>query len=292
MKGDRIMPNRRRFMPTRCLPPTSLTGILIALMVLTGCTLPPPPTTLPSVPLTPLPPAAGDEMGTERGDEMAERVEFDLGTSTATVSGTLGAGGEVNYALAASTGQTVTIETSGTAAPVATTVQGPGSASWSGTTTSSAAGDTTMVAQYTAPTTGDYLVTLAAPDDGAETDYTATFTVMPNAVTRIAFPAGTTVTERSSMLPSGEGTQQFLLAGNAGWTLTVDATSDGAPLSMTIADPAGMQRIPEMQATDTGYAIGHQFALPIPGYYLVTLAKGDHSPSTTYTVTFTLEAED
>ena len=226
---------------------------------------------------------------------MAQRVEFDLGTSTATASGTLEAGGEMNYALAASTGQTVTIETnsetSGTGAPIAITVHGPGGASWSGTT-SSAAGDTNMAAEFAAPATGDYLVTLAAPAEGPDTDYTATFTVTPNAVARIAFPAGTTMVERSGMFPSGEGTQQFLFSGNAGWTLAVDATSDGTPLSMTIADPAGMQRIPEMQATDTGYTIGHQFELPTPGYYLVTVAKGDHSPSTNYTITFTLEAED
>jgi hypothetical protein len=148
-----------------------------------------------------------------------------------------------------------------------------------------------MAAQFAAPATGDYLVTLAAPAEGPDTDYTATLTVMPNAVARIAFPAGTTMVERSGMLPSGEGTQQFLLSGNAGWTLTVDATSEGAPLSMTIADPAGMQRIPEMRAAAIGYAIGHQFELSTPGYYLVTLAKGDHSPSTDYTITFTLQAE-
>lgn len=224
---------------------------------------------------------------------MAQRVEFDLGTSTATVTGTLPPGGEANYALAAGTGQTVTIETRGTVAPVAITVHGPGGASWSGTTPS-AAGDTAVTAKFVAPALGDYLVTLAAPPAGQETLYTATFTLMPNAVARITFPAGTSVDQRSGMLPSGEGSQQFLLSGNAGWTLAVDATSDGAPLSMTIADPAGMQRIPEMRTTGTGaeigYAIGHQFVLPVPGYYLVTLAKGDHSPSTTYTITFTLQA--
>jgi len=223
---------------------------------------------------------------------MAQRVEFDLGTSTATVSGTLEVGGEVKYALAASTGQTVTIETIGTAAPVTITVHGPGGAAWSSAT--SAAGDENMTAQFAAPALGDYLVTLAAPADGPETDYTATFTVMPNAVARVAFPADTTVDQRTGMFPSGEGTQQFLLSGSAGSTLAVDATSDGAPLSMTIADPAGMQRIPEMRTTgsgtDIGYAIGHEFVLPLPGYYLVTLAKGAHSPSTTYTITFTLQA--
>jgi hypothetical protein len=74
-----------------------------------------------------------------------------------------------------------------------------------------------------------------------------------------------------------------------GQTLTVDATSDGTPLSMTIEGPSGNQWIPEMMTAPEGYTIGIQFSLPEPGYYLVTLAKADHTPSTNYTVTFTLE---
>lgn len=147
MKGDRLMPNRTRHTPTRCLPAAAL----IALLALAGCTLPPPPLALPSLPAlpqSPLPPA-----GSELGDEMAQRVEFDLGTSTATVTGTLPPGGEANYALAAGTGQTVTIETRGTVAPVAITVHGPGGASWSGTTPS-AAGDTAVTAKFVAPALG------------------------------------------------------------------------------------------------------------------------------------------
>ena len=41
---------------------------------------------------------------------------------------------------------------------------------------------------------------------------------------------------------------------------------------------------------DDGYTIGHQFVLPEPGYYLVTLAKGEQALATDYTVTFTLES--
>jgi hypothetical protein len=71
--------------------------------------------------------------------------------------------------------------------------------------------------------------------------------------------------------------------------MTIDATSDGAPLSMTIESPSGNQWIPEMMEATDGFTIGHEFTLPEPGYYLVTLAKGDHSPSTNYTITFTME---
>lgn len=231
-------------------------------------------------------PAAGD-LPAGGGDQMAERVEFEPGASEVTVSGTLTAGSEVNYALAASAGQTVTVTAVGIAAPVTFTVYGPSGASWSGAAQADA--DNRVATQFTAPETGDYLVTLTAPADGTETGYEVTFTVEPNAVERIAFPAGETTTERSGMLPAGEASLQYLLSAPAGQTLTVDATSDAAPLSMTIEDPSGFAMIPEMREVEGGYAIGAQFILPEPGYYLVTLTKPDQTPSTNYTITFTLQ---
>lgn len=62
-----------------------------------------------------------------------------------------------------------------------------------------------------------------------------------------------------------------------------------APLSMTIEDPLGYRLIPEMRGVEGGYAIGAQFVLPVTSDYLVTLTKGDHSPSTTYGATFTIQ---
>lgn len=221
------------------------------------------------------------------GDQMAERVEFEPGATMVTLSGTLVAGGEMHYALAASAGQTVTVAAVGEAAPVNFTVYGPSGTTWSGEAQADA--DNRVATQFTAPETGDYLVTLTAPADGTETAYEVTFTVDPSAVTRIGFPAGETTVERSGALPAGAASRQFLLSGNAGWTLTVDATSDAVPLSMTIEDPAGFAMIPEMREIEGGYAIGAQYPLPEPGYYLVTLNKADQTPSTTYTVTFTLD---
>jgi hypothetical protein len=202
----------------------------------------------------------------------------------------LAAESEANYAVAASAGQTVTVETVGDAAPVNVTIFGPGGTTWSGE--EQADTDNRVMAQAAAPAHGDYLVTLTLPADGVATDYEVTFTVAPSAVARIAFPAGEILAQRSGFLPEGEGSQQFLLSGNTGWTLTADATSDGAPLSMTIEDPTGTQWIPEMQPNGSGYAIGQQLSLPAPGYYLVTLEKGARSPSTSYTMTFTLQYGD
>jgi hypothetical protein len=218
---------------------------------------------------------------------MAERVEFEPGASEATVSGTLAAGSEMNYALAASAGQMVTVTVAGDAAPVNFTVYGPGGTAWPGEAQTGA--DNQVTTALAAPETGDYLVTLTTPADGAETGYEVTFTVEPSAVARITFPDGEMVTEHSGSLPVGATSQQFLLSGNAGWTITVDATSDAAPLSMTIESPSGNQWIPEMMPAAEGYTIGHQATLPEPGYYLVTLATGDSAPATDYTITFTLD---
>lgn len=269
--------------------------ILVLLLALVGCTMPlpvatpgatPEGTAAATEPLTDTQSSPAGELPTDGGDQMAERVEFEPDTTTATLSGTLTAGSDKQYALAASAGQTVTVAAVGDEGPVNFTVYGPGSTSWSGE--SQADADNRVMTQVVAPENGDYLVTLSVPTDGAETSYEVTFIVEPNAVARIAFPGGETTTERSGSLPSGAIVQQYLLSANTGMTLTVDATSDAAPLSMTIESPSGNQRIPEMMPADDGYTIGHQFVLPEPGYYLVTLAKGDEAPATNYTVTFTL----
>jgi hypothetical protein len=92
------------------------------------------------------------------------------------------------------------------------------------------------------------------------------------------------------LLPSGLSVKQYVLAGSAGQTMTVDVFSDDVPLSMTITKPNSMQRIPEMSpAGGGGYRIGHEFTLPESGDYLVTLTKADHTPSTNYTADFTIQ---
>ena len=265
--------------------------MFLLLLALTGCIAPPPSAGAPA-PMPSRAPAATTaltdtlSLPAGGGDEMAERVDFPPGTATVTLSDTLVADSDQDYALAASTGQTVTVETEGNAEPVNFTVYGPGGATWSGEAQADAGNR--MTAQFTAPESGDYLVTLTTPADGAETEYKVMFTIDPSAVARIEFPAGDTMAEQSGSLPAGEASQQFLLSGNVGWTMTVDATSDEAPLSMTIEDPSGMQWIPEMRPTDNGYTIGQQFTLPEPGYYLVTVRKGEQTPSINYTITFTL----
>lgn len=106
-------------------------------------------------------------------------------------------------------------------------------------------------------------------------------------MTRIAVTSDGNSTERSGELTDGVVVQHYLLSTNAGVILTVDATSDAVPLSMTIESPSSNQWIPEMMPADDGYTIGREFTVEEPGYYLVTLTKGEDTPSTNFTITFT-----
>lgn len=117
----------------------------------------------------------------------------------------------------------------------------------------------------------------------------STATLMPSEPPeRVNFAPGATTAQLTSLLPSGPGVKQYVLAASANQTMTVDVFSDGAPLALTIQSPDGMRTIPEMMPKNGGYQIGHSMILPATGDYLVTLTKGDHTPSTNYTATFTI----
>jgi putative lipoprotein len=118
---------------------------------------------------------------------------------------------------------------------------------------------------------------------------TMTYPSPPQEPERVTFETGSDSAQYSGLLPSGTSVKQYLLTGSAGQTITVDVFSDDVPLSMTITEPNGMQRIPEMfPAEGGGYRIGHEFTLTESGDYLVSLTKSDHTPSTNYTADFTL----
>lgn len=238
-------------------------------------------------------PPAADDTAAVVGDEMAERVEFAEGATETTLSATIAAGSDKQYALAASVGQTVRVQTVGDGTPVDIAIYGPGGASWSGE--AQAEDDATVTAEVTVPENGDYLVTLSLPVEAVESSYEVTFMVdavaaQPGPATRIAFAPNGTPTERSGELADGAVVQQYLLSTNAGVTLTVDATSDEVPLSMTIESPSGNQWIPELMPADDGFTIGRAFTAPEPGYYLVTLAKGEGTPQTNFTIAFTQQS--
>ncbi|MFN8445881.1 MAG: META domain-containing protein [Caldilineaceae bacterium] len=226
-----------------------------------------------------------------------ERVEFAAGATSASRSGALPEAGFKEYVLNAQAGQTLHVQTVGYGAPVEFTIRGPAGTSWPGE--SQGASAHVYATQVTLPNDGDYIVTLSLLPSAGATRYDVTFTIdgsttvpvtpNPSEAERIEFDPGATSAQRSGLLPSGPGTLQYVLAAQAGQTMTVDATSDGTPLSMMIEDPTGNRRIPEMRQVTGGYAIGAQVVLPATGDYVVTLQKGDHTPSTNYSVTFTIQ---
>ena len=216
----------------------------------------------------------------------AKRINFAPGTTSAQINGSVSEQGRNDYVLSAQAGQEMSVEISSPNNDVLLSVVGAdgtpykryqnGPPSWSSTL----------------PATQDYYI--EAVSIGSATDYTLNVSISALAgnrveAERIEFAPGATSAQRGGLLPSGPGTLKYVLAANANQTMTVDATCDGTPLSMTIEDPTGYRRIPEMREVVGGYAIGAQLTLPATGDYVVTLQKADHTPSTNYSVTFTIQ---
>ncbi|MCB0106650.1 MAG: META domain-containing protein, partial [Caldilineaceae bacterium] len=241
------------------------------------------PTPLPT--MAPAPTTEGNGDPSTYPPRAATRINFGPGETSANVDGSLAAGARDYYVLYAEEGQAMSIELTSPNNDVLLAVVGAdgtpykryqnGPPSWS----------------FTLSATQDYYIEAVAV--GPATDYTLRVWIEPlntsGSAERIEFAPGATSAERSGMLPSGPDTLQYVLRGNEGQTMTVDATSDGTPLSMTIEDPTGFSMIPEMREVEGGYAIGAQYTLPATGDYLVTLQKSDHTPSTDYSVKFTIE---
>jgi heat shock protein HslJ len=228
------------------------------------------------------------------GSETAERIEFEPGATSATRSGVLPSGGTKQYVLAAAAGQVMEVRTTGYNEPVSFVVSSPGGETWAGEPAGSEVYIyTTLIAL---PEAGDYLVTLWVPAGAGATQYDVTFTIDASTPPspseppeRVEFGPGAISAQRSSLMPTGPGVQQYVLTANAGQTMTVELTSDGVPLALAIESPAGVQWIPEAAPADQGYRSVQTLTLPETGDYLVTLTKADHTPSTNYKVVFTIQ---
>jgi heat shock protein HslJ len=247
---------------------------------------PVPTTSLISTPTTPstTPPPITATPGDESSAENPTRIVFAPGESNAEVKATLAERETDFYVLQAQAGQVMAVEITSPHNDVLLSVVGE---------------DGTPFKRYQngppawtrqLPATQDYFIHAVAV--GPATSYMLRVSVQPSGsdrAERVEFAPGATLAERGGLLPSGPGITQYVLAAKEGQTMTVDVTSDGTPLSLTIETPSGNRRIAEMRPTADGYAIGHQFALPETGDYLVTLGKADHTPSTNYTATFTIQ---
>lgn len=228
------------------------------------------------------------------GADTAERVEFAPGVTSATRSGTLPDDGTKQYVLKAAAGQVMEVRTNGYNAPVNFTVHSPGGEMWTGEPSNSEVYIyTTLIAL---PQAGDYLVTLWVPAGAGATQYDVTFTINPSTPPspseppeRVELAPGALSAQRSSLLPTGPGLQQYVLAASAGQTMTVELTSDDVPLSLTMASPTGARWVSEALPADDSYRITQTVSLPETGDYIVTLTKPDHTPSTNYEIAFTIQ---
>lgn len=89
----------------------------------------------------------------------------------------------------------------------------------------------------------------------------------------------------ANLMPTGADEKRYTLTAEAGQTITVEITSDGAPLSLTITSPSGIERFPELTQVNGSYEINHTFTASETGEYRLTLTKADQTPSTNYTAT-------
>ena len=227
----------------------------------------------------------------EQRDEPGERVEFKPGIATTTRSGVLAEGGYKEYVLAATAGQRLQIQTVGYDAPIHFTLRNYGGDTWSGEPQAS---DVYIFAvQVVLPEDGDYLVTLSTPPDMAGTRYDITFTLedvwQPSEPPeRVEFTNGTDSAQFSGLLPSGLSVKQYVLAAKEGQILTVNFVSDDVPISLTLTSPSGMLLFSEILQANGSSSGSTMHKLAETGDYLITLTKADHTPSTRYTVEFSV----
>lgn len=111
------------------------------------------------------------DVGISALSSLPTRIQFAPGATSATISGTLAAGGAADYyILGAAAGQHITIETVTTAAPLFVWLEGEDGASFF------AADDSgRLLAQL--PLAQDYILTVAIPNAAGQTDYSLTVTI-------------------------------------------------------------------------------------------------------------------
>lgn len=228
----------------------------------------------------------------EQPDESGERVEFEPGIATTTRSGVLAEGGYKKYVLAASAGQRIQIQTVGYDAPIHFTLRNYGGDTWSGEP--QASGVYLYAVRVVLPEDGDYLVMLSTPLDMAGTRYDITFTLediwQPSEPPeRVEFTNETNSAQISGLLPSGLTVKQYVLAAKEGQILTVNFVSDDVPISLTLTSPSGMLLFSEILQANGSSSGGNVHKLVETGDYLITLTKADHTPSTHYTMDFTIQ---
>jgi hypothetical protein len=156
-------------------------------------------------------------------------VNFAPGTTSATLSGDVPAGGVKEYVLWAAADQSMHVQTVGYSAPVNFTLTSPRGETWSGEFQPS---DVYIFAtQVTLPQSGDYLGRLSVPPAAGATRYDVTFTISAfsqpptpppiGSPERVNFaPGATSATVAGNLQASGS--DFYVLRALGGQTMTVE----------------------------------------------------------------------
>lgn len=210
------------------------------------------------------------------------RIDFAPGSDSATVQGTLQAGGDRrSYVLRATADQTMQIEAY--RSPDGTLdleVQGYDGRLLSGV-------DTGSGRSYRLPSTQDYLVTISTPSWSSAAGYTMRITIYAPegpAAERITFAPGQTSAVVEGALSYGGDADAWVLGALQGQTLYIGTTRspDGPRLEVEVRGRNGVALAGVPQGSDLRYA------LPTTQDYVITVRAPAGSPSLRYAMRSTV----
>ena len=206
----------------------------------------------------------------------AQRIRFEPGATSATLTGTLAASESDTYVLRALAGQTLSVDLSFTEGQAILVVWGE-----DGDVLLS---DHAEVSSFkrALPRTQDYFIQVKGRPDG-NTSYTMTVTIpgISTGLERILFPRGSTSTTVTGQL-NASGSHQYVLEAQAGQTLNISTTFTEGTAVLVVWGADG-----DVLLSDHAEASTFQGVLPTTQDYFI-LVKGRPDGNTSYTVTVTI----
>jgi hypothetical protein len=242
------------------------------------------PTTASTIASTAAPTAFASPTATLPGPSQPMRITFGAGAVSATVNGTLAAGGELEtYVLRANAGQLMTIAV--TANPAGTVTVFVRDA----TGQLLASGTDEKGLNLGLPTTGDYFIDVASPGAAPDVGYTLEVSIPASAPptpqpVRIQFAAGATSATVSETLAFGGDVDTWVLRALAGQTMTLNVTaSEAGWMNIFVYDQNN-------QFLGSGTeASGVNINLPANQDYIILVSSINAAPPLNYTMVVTIQ---
>jgi hypothetical protein len=212
------------------------------------------------------------------------RINFAAGAVSATVNGTLAAGGELEtYVLRANAGQLMTIAV--TANPAGTVTVFVRNAAGQ----LLASGSDAMGLNLGLPATGDYFIDVSTPGAAPDVGYTLEVAIPASAPptpqpVRIEFAAGATSATVNETLAFGGDVDTWVLRALAGQTMTVNVTASEANWMNLFVYDQNNQFLGS--GTD---ATGVIVNLPADQDYIILVSSINAAPPLNYTMTVTIQ---